>query len=195
MWKFQKKASTVLPEKYNTAYIPGTFFSAREIDHMDQIVVIDGIIKSGMMYCYSLIEERFYDDLMQVYPTIFVKPHSEKSFKKIENNDILESTHKQKSMGKEEERQNRIKNFFSCYVNILENLAEELAPYESYTFRIEKKCEITDVEVFVVGGVEAAEKIHFKTFMKNFVELQESPLWLDKVVDKVYSSIVKKCFS
>lgn len=186
-WKYQKKAKTLVTSKYTNVYIPGAFFKAKEYDAFkEELVVVEGLIMSSTMYVYKKIEDRFYEDLDDIYPRISVIPHGMSMFKKVKDSKFSTFSSEDRCAGKEKERAKVIKKYVKNYINLLDVISKSLKSVKSYTFRIDVEDQVHDIEKFVIGGKKAAKGIRFDSFMFDFVKRQQSPKLLDQITEKLY---------
>jgi len=174
---------------YDSLYIPGTVFHGKEFNYdtdvnQMKIINISGEVKSLIMYCKSIIRDKFRNMLFDVFPVIIVKNHYDGS-----NHYFGEL----KSAGKA----NIIDKYLEKYKSLENEISYKVSYYgkdlDNYTFRIQPKDE-RYYEMFIIGGIEAAKNISFNTFLYNFKQLQESDLLVEKLIQKVYDEVVYPAF-
>jgi len=158
---YQKSVKTMVREKYDSLYIPPTFFRAIKDNK-----IYYGILKSAREYLLEETITMLMNKVDKKYPL------EERSIDDILSN--LGNNEEPKAFGKEKEREELRKNIMKNYLNIEEEIVENIDSLSDKTFKIVGGEFMEGINTYIVGGFKAAESINFKTFFKDFENKEES---------------------
>ena len=153
-----------------------------------------GQLESARIYVSLNAYEKLEDYIDSIYPTIYIRKYGTKMFEPTENKKLYKMTDFElRSAGNEERRLQMTKKLQELYPEIEDMAIKLLKPYKGYTFRKYSKTPRYEMlDLFIIGGFEAAENISFKTFFLDFVERQQPVEYLDKLVEVIYRKFKKK---
>lgn len=190
-WEFQKAHETTVSESYDRLYMPGIWFRALEKSYISgKRQLTYGQLESARSYCYRKVIEKLENKLNKKIPFMFSKSYGESLFS---NNNL--NQYEKRCGGKEVERKILEDKLRSLNHLIEEDILLMLKPYEGYAFREVSDRPIYDhLDYFIIGGFTAAEKISFKTFFKDFYDLEQPIEILKNLIKDVYKKYKKDIF-
>ena len=196
-YEFQKKHGTLLRDTYDTLYMPGDWFRALELDSFGKRNLTYGQLESARSYILSSVIDKLQEVIDSIYPVIYIIPYGEKTFKPTKDKKAYTMTELEtRSCGNEKVRDALMTKLISLTEKIEEDIIKRLKPYEGYTFRkYSEGPRHKMLDIFIIGGFEAAENISFKTFFKDFVERQQPVEYLDKIIDRIFKNYKRELVS
>jgi hypothetical protein len=195
-WKFQKENQTTVSEKYENLYLPGHWFRALELNDFGKRRLTYGQLESANSFCLIQVIEKLEKKLDKKIPFIFAREYGVGMFSPIEGSEYCSMNPSEKRCGgKELEREVLEKRIRELQPDIEKDILLALKDYEGYTFRrVSDKPLYDHLDMFLIGGFEAAEKISFKTFFKDFNRLEQPFELLKKTIKLIYKKYKKEIF-
>jgi len=200
--KWQKKrgeeeiSERYLAKDYNKLYMPGDWFRALELTTFgrgDKRKLVYGHLESAQSYVYIQILENIQDEIDKVYPYIYARPYGVSMFEDIEGSKYSRMTDTEKrAAGKEKELEKVEKKLQSLWEKIEVDVELSIEDYSGYTFRKYSDKPLYDhLDFFIIGGLDAAENITFKTFFRDFYERIQPVEVLDIIIKELTEKYTK----
>jgi len=192
-WKFQKKHNTKVSKKYKNLYLPGLSFVVIEKDNafLNKRTLIYGRAQSAQSYITNNIFEKLQNYIKNnIYPYFYHIPYKGDILTKIPNSNFYKLNEK-RAAGKEKELK-KLEIFLTKELeNIEKDVINQIKQLKKYTFRINEQ-EDENFCLFIIGGKQAAKEINFKTFLKDFYELEQPHEVLNIISKKIFKKYLKK---
>jgi hypothetical protein len=181
MWHNQQEI-TGLKDEYKDLYVMGTYFKAIEQSSNGEKELIYGYLSSVLSYVSTSVFEALEAKLDKKYPFIYVQKYG--------STDVHDN--EKRVCGKEKERAAAETALNKMWADILMITKIRTLDLVDYTFRkrIEKDGDVLDL--FLLGGIPAAEESSFKTFFRDFSEKQQPFAVLDNIVEDIVAKFSKK---
>lgn len=196
-WEFQKAHNTTVSESYDRLYMPGVWFRALEKSSISgKRKLTYGQLESARSYCYGKVVEKLEKKLDKLIPFMFSKQYGESLFSDADERGYSTLNIGEKRCGGKEKERKELENKLRSFHNLIEiDILKMLEPYDGYTFRqVSDKPIFDHLDYFIIGGFTAAGQISFKTFFKNFYDLEQPIEILDNLIKVVCKKYKKELF-
>jgi hypothetical protein len=187
----EEKAKENFPE--DSLYLLADWFKWIEVpSYSSKEELVYGTLISLEQYIIDAITEKNEDWLSKKIPHGYFKKHNEKMFQKIKDGDsaglYTMAEQELRAGGKEEEYERIRKELNDLYNTFRKEIRENISHLTNYTFRVYTD----DDSKMIIGGIDVAKKISFKTFLVNFRDNEQPDGIVENAIDHIFKIIHKK---
>lgn len=186
---FQKESGTLVSNTYSTLYLNDIQVGFIEKDFISRPV--NGNIISAQYYILDKVIDKLEKYIAKLYPFIFKTFYGEKYFTKTEDGNYR-LTHEPEivAMGKEKEYHKANKLLRDMYWEIFDFIEILTKKHNIINFTFVNEFDFCN-KTYIIGGIPAAEKIKYDSFLVDFYKLEQTEEYLKRIVSKTYKKFKK----
>lgn len=186
-WQIEKgKQPDPVYEKkgYENLYINGDWFRLLKKRKYGKRQLIYGMLESAYMHILVRVSEELGELIDKEIPSLIIDASHEKD----EKTGLTKVEFETRAAGREKEL-NELREKKRKLDEVLKvDVQNSIKDIGGYTFIKEDSDKINGLDIYVIGGTDAAENMSFKTFVKDF-EQREQPF---KILDNKVEILVNK---